>query len=393
MSKWAEGRVLLLERPAPEGPPSPAPHVLQAPAPLPAGPTRASRTAGRTVAAVIGVNLVLQIVLVVVAVANDWSLVSAIRVSLLTGVVFYAITALAVYLLASNLDLRPRLGTEHPLLAVAEGVVVGAGAATLFSAVLRLLAGRPLLDPTSAGVAGGGAGWLLVGIAVIAVLAPVVEELVFRGFLLEALRGRGQAAAVLFSAIAFSLAHLRLFQFRYYLLMGAAFGVLYWRRGLLASVSAHATFNGMLLVVAVAGIHAPVRPVSAAGFTVSIPATWSHDAYVHGDDLVVTGPLGARVELAHFDALRTLSVDDLARGLIDGSVPAPDGVALDRSTVAPVDLPAGRGVTVAAQVDGHDGRVTLVPRGHRLWVALLRSDGSDGSTSAYDAILRSWRLP
>lgn len=388
MSKWAEGRVLLLERESPEAPAGP-----EAPAPLPAGPTRASRTAGRTVAAIIGVNLVLQIVLVIVAVANDLSLVTAIRISLLTGVVFYAVTALAVRLLGASLDLRPRLGTEHPALAVAEGVVVGAGAATLLSALLRLLAGRPLLDPTSAGIAGGGAGWLLVGVGVVALLAPVVEELVFRGFLLEALRGRGQAAAVLLSAIAFSLAHLRLFQFRYYLLMGAAFGVLYWRRGLLASVSAHATFNGMLLVVALAGIHAPVRPVSAAGFTVSIPATWSHEASVHGDDLVATGPLGARVELAHVDASRTLSVDDLARGLVDGSVSAPPGVAVDRTTVAPVDLPAGRGVTMAAEVDGHDGRVTLVPKGHRLWVALLRSDGSEASPSAYDDILRSWRLP
>lgn len=386
MTKWAEGRVLVLEREAEPGPPP----VSEA---RPAGPTRASRTAGRTVAAIIGVNLVLQIVLVIVAVTNDWSLVTAIRVSLLTGVVFYAVTALAVRLLGANLDLRPRLGTEHPGVAVAEGVVVGAGAATLLSAVLRLLAGRPLLDPTSAGVGTGGLGWLLVGIAVIALLAPVVEELVFRGFLLEALRGRGQAPAVLLSAIAFSLAHLRLFQFRYYLLMGAAFGVLYWRRGLLASVSAHAAFNGMLLVVALAGIHAPVRPVSAAGFTVSIPSSWSHEAAVQGEDLIATGPLGARVELAHFDGVRALSVDDVVRGVADGTVRVPGGVALDRTTVAPVDLPAGRGATMAAQVDGHDGRVTFVPKGQRVWVALLRSDGSEGSRSAYDEVLRSWRLP
>jgi membrane protease YdiL (CAAX protease family) len=380
MTRWAEGRVLLLERDDPG-------------APAPAGPTRTSRTAGRTVAAIIGVNLAIQIVLVVIVVANDLDLVTAVRLSLLSGVVFYAITALAVRILGSNLDLQPRIGAEHPLLAAGEGIVVGVAAATLLSALLRLVFGRPLLDPTSAGIAGGGAGWLLAGIVVVAVLAPVVEELVFRGFLLEAFRGRGQAPAILFSAMAFSLAHLRLFQFRYYLLMGAAFGLLYWRRGLIASVSAHAAFNGMLLVVAVAGIHAPARQVSAAGFTVTLPATWSHTVDVYGDDLIARGALGSRVELAHFDGPRPLAVDALVKGLADGSIPAPDGVAIDRTTVRPVDLPAGRGVTMSADIDDRDGQVTMVPKGNRLWLALFRSDGTVASTTRFAEILQSWRLP
>src|SRR5947209_1716256 len=279
MTKWAEGRVLLMERDGP-GVPSTA------------GPTKTSRTAGRTVAAIIGVNLVVQIVLYVIAVANDLDVVTALRISLLTGVVFYAVTALAVRILGSSLDLEPRIGTEHPWLAAGEGIIVGVAAASLLSALLRLLVGRPLLDPTSAGITVGGAGWLLAGVLVVAVLAPVVEELVFRGFLLEAFRARGPVPAILFSAMAFSLAHLRLFQFRYYLVMGAAFGLLYWRRGLIASVSAHAAFNGMLLVVSVAAIHAPAVDVSAAGFTVTLPATWSHVTAVHGDDLIAYGPLG-----------------------------------------------------------------------------------------------------
>ncbi|HTJ74424.1 MAG TPA: CPBP family intramembrane glutamic endopeptidase [Acidimicrobiales bacterium] len=382
MTRYAEGRVLLMDR---DGDGEGARPTL--------GPTTTSRTAGRTVAAIIGVNLVVQIVVFVIVVANGLDLVTAVRISLLTGVVFYAVTALAVRILGSSLDLRPRIGTEHPLLAVGEGIVVGLAAASLLSALLRLLFGQPLLDATSAGITVGGAGWLLAGILVVAVLAPLVEELVFRGFLLEAFRDRGPVPAILFSAIAFSLAHLRFLQFRYYLVMGAVFGLLYWRRGLIASISAHAAFNGMLLVVSVAGVHAPAVDVSAAGFTVALPATWSHVTAVHGDDLIAYGPLGARVELAHYDGPRPVLVDNLVRGLGDGSIPAPDGVGIDRTTVVAVNVPAGRGVTMAAQVDDRDGRLTMVPKGNRLWVALYRADGTDEGAAHFDDIVRSWHLP
>ena len=353
----------------------------------------AGRTAGRTVALLIGLNLVIQIGLVVVIVAKHLGLVAAVRISLVTGVVFYAIAAMVVGALSAGLHVRARSGSHDGLVGAAEGVVVGGGAAVLLSALLRLALGRPLLDPTSGALATSGGVWLVVGILVVAVLAPMVEELVFRGFLLEAFRERGQTSAVVFSAMAFSLAHLSLAQFRYYLVMGMAFSVVYWRRGLIGSIAAHAAFNGTLLLIAVVAVHAPVRQVSAGGFTVSVPATWSTSTAVAGDDLVATGPVGTKVEMAHVNAPRPLDVDALARDIGRGALSLPSKVSVDVATVTRLDLPTGRAITMAARIDGHDGRVVMVPKGSRLWIASLRTADGDHSAAAFDALVRSWRLP
>src|SRR5207302_309878 len=85
-------------------------------------------------------------------------------------------------------DIRA-LGRDGVLVGAAEGFIVGGGLALLMAALLRLALGHPVLDPTAAVLAGDGAlGPLVLGFLLIAVAAPVVEELVFRGFLAEALR-------------------------------------------------------------------------------------------------------------------------------------------------------------------------------------------------------------
>jgi membrane protease YdiL (CAAX protease family) len=353
----------------------------------------ASRTAGRTVAILIGLNLVIQIGLIVVILANDLGAIAAVRISLVTGVVFYAAAAMVVGALSGGLNLRPRIGDGHGFAGAAEGAVVGTGAAVVLSALLRLLLGRPQLDPTSGALAAGSVIWLVVGVLVVAVLAPVVEEFVFRGFLLEAFRDRGQVSAVVVSGVAFSLAHLSLVQFRYYLVMGMAFAVVYWRRGLIGSVAAHASFNGVLLLVAVVAMHAPVRQVSTAGFTVSLPAAWATRTDVSGDDLVGSSPVGTRVELAHVDGTRALDIDTLARDVARAGLPAPSKISVDPATVTRLALPAGRALTMAARIDGRDGRLVMVPKGNRLWLAALRIAPGDDPATAFDRILRSWHLP
>jgi membrane protease YdiL (CAAX protease family) len=353
----------------------------------------AGRKAGRTVAALIGLNLVFQAVLAGFEIANSMDLASAVRLSLVSGLFFYGACALWVLGRSASLGLRPALGRVGALSGAAEGFVVGGGLALLLAGLLRLALGHPVLDPTSAVLAAGGAGPLLLGFVLIAVAAPVVEELMFRGFLAEALRGHGRRTAVVVSAAAFSLAHLRLAQFRYFLFMGVVFGLVYWRRGLIGSVCAHAAFNGMLLVVALAATHGPPVTVSAAGATVALPAAWVNVANVAGDDLVAVGPVGTRVELAHADVGADLpSPELLARGLASGAVPLPPNVSVDYGQVVVVDLPAGRAVSVKASVDGRDGRMVLVPKGQRLWLASVVGSAASAQTD-FDAILASWRLP
>ena len=160
------------------------------------GPTPAAgagRRAGRTVLGMIGLNLAFQVVLAGFVVANSMDLASAVRLSLVTGLLFYGALALWVVGRSASLGLRPTTGRQGALIGAAEGFVVGGGLALLMAGLLRLALGHPVIDPTSAVLAAdGGVGPLLLGFLAIAVAAPVVEELVFRGFLAEALRGRGR---------------------------------------------------------------------------------------------------------------------------------------------------------------------------------------------------------
>lgn len=364
--------------------------------PVPAGPVqRAGSRAGRTVVGIIVVNLVIQVGVFVAATANHMDQAAIVRLSLGVGLAFYAASALWVLARSASLGLRPHLGRETALVGAAEGFVVGGGLALLMVGVLRLLLGHPVLDPTAALLAAdGAAGPLLIGALLIVVAAPVVEELIFRGFLAEAFRAKGRREAIVASAVAFSIAHLRLAQFRYYLFLGVVLAIVYMRRGLIASICGHAAFNGMLLVVAVAATHGPVVQAQAAGARVTLPAAWVTESGVAGDDLVANGPVGSQLELAHVDAAVTLPpADVLARSLRSEAVPLPRDFSVDATSVSVVELPAGRAVSANAKVGGHDGHLVMVPQGSRLWLLAFRSAGSARDGTDFDAILHSWRLP
>ncbi|HWC33174.1 MAG TPA: type II CAAX endopeptidase family protein [Actinomycetota bacterium] len=90
---------------------------------------------------------------------------------------------------------------------------------------------------------------LALGLFLVVVAAPFAEEVFFRGFLYTSLRGRlGVWPAALVSSAIFGVFHVSggpilvplLF------LVGLAFAFLYeWRRSLVASIAAHATFNAI----------------------------------------------------------------------------------------------------------------------------------------------------
>ena len=354
----------------------------------------AGSRATRTVAAIIGINLLLQILMAGAFVAADVDRATAVRLSLFVGLGYYGMAALWVLARSASLGLRPWLGRQTAAVGAAEGFVVGGATAVILVAGLRLLLGHPALDPAAALLASqGSVGSLLLGFLVIVVAAPVVEELVFRGFLAESLRDKGPWAAVVASAVAFSLAHLSIVQFRYYLVMGMVLGWVYLRRGLVGSVAAHAAFNGVLMVVAVAAAHGPAIAYDAAGAKVSIPATYRVSADEVDADLVAVGPLGAHVELAHIDSPDVPPAPVIADNLVAGSLALPPQLVVESSTVTILDLPAGQAVQVTATIDGQDGRVVMLPTPGRLWLASYGSDGGSGSSFDFDEMLTSWRLP
>ena len=351
--------------------------------------------AGRTVVALIGLTVLAQIVVVAVAIGSNATPVSAVRLSLGVGLVLYPASALWVVVRSRSIGVRPSLGRDTAMVGAAEGFIVGGGLALAMAGLLRLALGHPVLDPTAALLAADGTVWaLLLGVLVIVVLAPVVEELVFRGFLAEAFRGKGRWEPIVVSAIAFSLVHLSLAELQYYVFLGVVLGIVYLRRGLIGSICAHAAFNGMLVIVALSATHGPVVEATGGGASVTLPAAWETHAGVAGYDLGAEGPAGSRVELAHVDIpVEDQSAEGLARALVSGSVTLPRELSVHSGEVAVVDLPAGRAVSAGATTRGDDGRVVMVPKGSRLWIFVMSPGGSARDGDDFDAILRSWRLP
>ncbi len=84
-------------------------------------------------------------------------------------------------------------------------------------------------------------------------LAPVVEELMFRGLLFTALRDRyGLVFGMIVSGLAFAAVHPGLpGQLLPLWTLGIAFaGVYHWRRSILANIALHMTVNGVTLLLA-----------------------------------------------------------------------------------------------------------------------------------------------
>ena len=85
----------------------------------------------------------------------------------------------------------------------------------------------------------------------VVVLAPVLEELVFRKQLLDRTRRYGERAAAMLSAVTFGLLHMNLYQFFYAFALGLVFAYIYLRTGRLRYTAIlHAVINFMGSVVA-----------------------------------------------------------------------------------------------------------------------------------------------
>lgn len=91
--------------------------------------------------------------------------------------------------------------------------------------------------------------WLIFILMVI--VAPIVEELIFRKLMIDRLSIYGDRAAILFSAVAFGLMHGNLYQFFYAALLGALLGYVYTStRDVRYTVLMHMIINFMGSVVA-----------------------------------------------------------------------------------------------------------------------------------------------
>jgi membrane protease YdiL (CAAX protease family) len=94
--------------------------------------------------------------------------------------------------------------------------------------------------------------WLVVLVAVVAVGAPVVEEIIYRGMIQQALQSRlDDVLAVVLSALFFALIHLQPVEIPGLFVFGLVAGACFMRTGRLGmSIMVHVAFNatGLLLV-------------------------------------------------------------------------------------------------------------------------------------------------
>lgn len=172
------------------------------------------------------------------------------------GAIQYAVILIVVLLIARGLDLREVFALRRPRsLPAAAGWI----AATLVAVwAVSALLGRVLDAGKEQGLVPDHweprhAGAFAANFVVVALVAPIVEELTFRGLGFSSIAAMfGPAAAILAIGVAFGVWHGLVIAFPVLAILGAVLAALRHRTGsVFPPMVAHAIFNGSALVAAV----------------------------------------------------------------------------------------------------------------------------------------------
>lgn len=97
---------------------------------------------------------------------------------------------------------------------------------------------------------------LILNLIIFAALPALLEEMVFRGFVLQGMRGMGDPAAILFSALLFGLMHTNMLQLPFAFLLGLVMGFLVIKTGnIWVAIVIHFLNNGLSVLVDYAGLY------------------------------------------------------------------------------------------------------------------------------------------
>lgn len=306
---------------------------------------------------------------------------------------FYgAVLAMAVRM-ARRVDFLPLWSAGPTGENVAIGALKGVATATVVLLLLSGATGRIQVAP-SVKFQLGDATLVSAGLALLllTVAAPVVEELLFRGLVAEAMRRHGQIVALVASGFLFAFWHMRFgaVQLVYYTVLGVMLGRTYWKRGLAASIATHAGFNGTLALVAFVFILGPGATMSANGVSLHAPGGW--------DEIDTAGsPLAEAALAAHGPSSAVFYVSRM---------PMPPGVSLQSaadalvqnlpgmsatSTVRTTRYPAGEAVRASVTMKGNRGEVALISTGTDWWMAVVEQS-TDRSRDDFEEMLESLDL-
>lgn len=343
---------------------------------------------------VILLNVVIQGVVLAWAGGGRVASDTAITVAIWVGLVFYGVVALVALKALAESTIRPVWTRGDPRHALVIGVSVGAVLSTVLVVAQRLAVGHLIGDPVARLIVSDGTPARVVeAILVMVVAAPVVEEIVFRGILLESLRNRGERLALVVSSVLFAIAHLNPAELVYYTAMGAVLGRRYQRRGLRCSMAAHAAFNGALVVVALLTTLGPARTFNFEGASFRLPSVW-HQAEVAGSPTVsIAGPGGSGINV-RAQGLAPGQVFNPNRAVTQaasGDAPLPPGMAITSAALA--TYPAGEGVLIHVTIGSQQGEVFLVSGGGELWILSLADEGSPRAQTDFASMLESLKLP
>lgn len=365
------------------------------PAPVPAAAGAPARRSGavRTVFGVIGLNVAIQAATLAMVQQGNLEPSQAIRINLWVSLLFFGTVFVMAVSRANRDRIRPVWSRGDRVSSALVGVLAGLVASAGLVGLVRAATGEwPIDDGVALVVSERSITRVGLAVLVFVLVGPFVEELLCRGVLLEGLLHRGTTVALGASSALFAAAHLR--GFVYYTLMGALFGVLYLKKGMQASVLAHAVFNGVLVVLALAAVSAPSRTVGAVGMWLDAPAAWKQTTgpEADGTDLYLVGPSAAELVVGHQPTGGpTPAAAVIAAAINRGDLPMGGVTADGPATVT--EGPWGEAVLLRMQQRGRAGEMLVIPKGPTIWLVISADAGSSRAADEIDAMLASLELP
>ena len=348
------------------------------------------------VVAAIGLGGLIQLVAVALSHITSIEPEALIRYDIVLTVGMYAVVA-AMIVSQITPSVRLRWGDGALGGRIGFGALVGVGISLALLGLVTMIAGHLQSDPRIVLLMSEGDPTHIIATVFIGcVAAPLVEETLFRGLLLESLRPRGKAVAIVGSAGAFAVWHFLPASLIYYAALGAVLGWLYLKRGLACSIAAHVGFNAVLTVAAISIVLGPAHTVDVGGLNLTAPSGWSVPSMPAGETIpgvaMLLGPDDAQLEVIHAQVARQLSPDEVATRLRSGTLALPPGLTLDSASVTETSSPAGEVVEDGLTVEGRQGEVAFLQAGGQGYELVFLSAGSNRAQRDFQTMIGSLQV-
>jgi membrane protease YdiL (CAAX protease family) len=289
-----------------------------------------------------------------------------VRWNIVLNIVLYAVVA-ALVISQITPKVRLRWGEQSWPHRVAFGVAIGAACGLLGVAVNSATNHGLATDPRVVQLmSSGDVTHIVITVLLVAVAAPLVEETLFRGLLLESLRRYGVPLAIFVSAVCFAIWHLREVELIYYTLMGAVLGAIYVKRGLLSSMCAHAAFNATLTMVGIIIVLGPAHHYHVGDLQITAPGGWTTEQTrdfldSRPEGVILAGPDAAQAALLDLGEPTTpFDPEQSAERLQQLGTSLPAGSSIDAGSVRELSLPTvGTAVEVNVTIHSSAGQMAF----------------------------------